>query len=211
MENPLNFDIALVVSSSPKAYGLLRAKRAGLRTRLTPLCDASPNLQNPSKVSKKIDWDALDLELRTGGITHIFLAGFMKVIPAQFVKAWTGRIINLHPSLLPSYPGLHSIERAMNDGVPIGITIHEVVAEVDAGKILLQRRTFGPLDDCAPGNRLSQSSDYDASAASRSLYELPIRGYSPYDSANEIETRVHIDEQRAVKEAILKWKSSPKS
>lgn len=130
-------DIHLVVSSSAAAHGLLRARRAGAATCLTPLM-ASSNTAG----SKKIDWAALDRLLRQTGITHIFLAGFMKVLPGSFVDAWAGRIVNLHPSLLPAYPGLRSIERAHADAADVGVTIHDVTAEVDAGTIICQRRSL---------------------------------------------------------------------
>lgn len=157
-------DIRLVVSSKSTAYGLLRARRAGVPTALTPLKPGT----------KRIDWLALDSLLREAGVTHIFLAGFMKVLPSDFVERWAGRMINLHPSLLPLYPGLESIERAHADGTAIGITIHEVTAEVDAGEILLQRRSV------------------DSNAARRMSLE-------------QAEFLVHVDEQRAVKEAIERW------
>jgi len=123
-------DVRLVVSSTPKAYGLLRARRAGVPTMLTPFLPET----------KKIDWPELGRVLRARGVTHIFLAGFMKIVPASFVAEWQGRIVNLHPSLLPKYPGLRSIERAYEDGADIGITVHEVNEEVDAGKVICQRR-----------------------------------------------------------------------
>ena len=123
-------DIALVVSSSAKAYGLLRAKRAGVPTTLTPLIDGT----------KKIDWSTLDSLLRQQKIDRVFLAGFMKVVPPQFVEAWRGKILNLHPSLLPAYPGLRSIERAHEEAAHLGLTVHEVNEEVDQGRHLCQRR-----------------------------------------------------------------------
>ena len=123
-------DVRLVVSSSPKAYGLLRARRAGVPAVLTPLI---PN-------TKKIDWPRLTQLLRQNGITRVFLAGFMKIVPPEFVAEWRGCIVNLHPSLLPAYPGLKSIERAYNEGAAIGVTVHEVNEEVDAGQVICQRR-----------------------------------------------------------------------
>lgn len=167
-------DLRLVVSSSPTAYGLLRARRAGVAVAATPL------VLNPATGKKKIDWTALDQVLRKAGVTHIFLAGFMKVIPASFVEAWAGRIVNLHPSILPEYPGLNSIERAFHDGAAIGLTVHEVTAEVDAGKIISQRRSLNPHE---------------------------IREYS----LDAVEFQIHVDEQRAVKEAIRRWSNWPMS
>ena len=122
--------IKLVVSSSPKAVGVLKARRAGIPILI---------------LSKPVNWDELDQELRRRGINRIFLLGFMRVIPERFVEAWHRKIVNLHPSLLPNYPGLESIERSFHDRADMGVTVHEVVAEVDAGKIILQRRSLSSL------------------------------------------------------------------
>lgn len=129
-------DIRLVVSSSAQAYGLLRARRTGVPTQLTPFVSGT----------KKIDWTELNRVLRAHGITHIFLAGFMKIVPESFVAEWRGRIVNLHPSLLPKYPGLKSIERAYEAGDSIGITVHEVNEEVDAGDVICQRRCLNAAE-----------------------------------------------------------------
>lgn len=92
--------------------------------------------------SGKIDWANLDQELRRRSIDAIFLLGFMRIVPESFVSKWAGKILNLHPSLLPKYPGLNSIERAVAAGDEVGCTIHEVVPEVDAGPLLLSRRSL---------------------------------------------------------------------
>jgi formyltetrahydrofolate-dependent phosphoribosylglycinamide formyltransferase len=160
-------DIRLVVSSNPEAHGLLRAKRAGVPTALTPF-------KTDSKGKTRIDWLKLDELLRSRGVTNVFLAGFMKVIPASFVNLWQGRIVNLHPSILPAYPGLESIERAYRDGHDLGLTVHEVTAEVDAGRVICQRRCL----------KAAIVNEYSLATA---------------------EFLVHVDEQRAVKEAIVRW------
>lgn len=151
--------IKLVVSSSPKALGVLRARRAGVPVLILP---------------RPIQWAELDHELKTRGINRIFLLGFMRVVPEQFVETWQGKIINLHPSLLPNYPGLESIERSFNERADMGVTVHEVVAEVDAGRKILQRR-------CLRSHELAE-------------YSL-----------GNAEFKVHIDEQRLVEEAFLRW------
>ncbi len=122
-------EIGLVVSSKPNAPGLLKAKRRGI----------------PTYIFENNDWDDLHFRLKQCLIDYIFLAGFMKIVPANFVQMWESKIFNIHPSLLPSYPGLHSIERAYADEAPLGITIHKVVSEVDAGEAILKRNvTSGP-------------------------------------------------------------------
>jgi phosphoribosylglycinamide formyltransferase 1 len=154
-------DIRLVVSSNAKAPALLKAKRAGVPTLL---------------LEKKIDWQKLDRALRAHGVNHIFLAGFMKVVPADFVQRWQGKILNLHPSLLPAYPGLKSIERAFEERADLGVSVHLVNEGVDEGPLLAQRRTIAA-----------------AQIAKQSL--------------SEIEFKVHVDEQRLVRETMFKWKS----
>lgn len=117
-------EIRWVLSSKESAPGLLRAKRAGVPSAVLP---------------KKIDWDGLDLELRKRGITDLFLAGFMKLAPASFVEKWEGRILNVHPSLLPSYPGLQAFEKSYEERQEMGVTVHIVTSEMDAGPRLVQK------------------------------------------------------------------------
>ena len=135
--------VRLVVSSSPSAGGLKRAQRAGIKTQITPMIRVESKSGTPKL---KIDWDTLTSQLRSAGITHICLAGFMKIVPAKFVSEWNNRLINLHPSLLPAYPGLESIERAHKDQADIGVTVHFVNEEVDGGKIISQRRCLKKHD-----------------------------------------------------------------
>lgn len=123
-------DIVLVVSNSQKqseVFGETRARRTGV-----------PVYQ----IGKKIDWNQLDLELRRRDVHKIFLLGFMRLLPAEFVNRWAGKILNLHPSLLPAYPGLHAIEKSFQDGAAMGVTVHLVVPEMDAGPILLQKKVL---------------------------------------------------------------------
>ena len=117
--------ISIVVSSRANVDGLSKARRAGVAT---------------SVLDRRIDWSALTEMLRARGVTHICLAGFMRIVSPEFVAGWRGRIVNLHPSLLPKYPGLESIEAAFNAGDDIGVTVHEVDEGVDTGRIILQRR-----------------------------------------------------------------------
>ena len=161
-----NLDLRIVLSSSKDAAGLLRARRAGIPAGVTPL---RQELNRDG--SNKIDWVALDLRLRQAGVTHVFLAGFMKIVPPSFIAKWRGQIVNLHPSLLPSYPGLHSIDRAFEDRAPMGLTIHEVNEEVDGGEIICQRKTR----------------------------------IAPDDTLITAEFLVHVDEQRTIQEAAVRW------
>ncbi|MFN8791260.1 MAG: formyltransferase family protein [Bdellovibrionales bacterium] len=115
----------VVYLSRAKVAGLSKAQRMGIPTVVLP----SP-----------ISWDVLDQDLRQRRIEKIFLLGFMKILPAPFVQAWQGRLLNLHPSLLPNYPGLKSFERAWDDQAELGVTVHRVTADLDAGPLLVQRK-----------------------------------------------------------------------
>ena len=119
--------VALVVSSSPTNFGLKRARRLGIPTLV---------------LDKKIDWTQLQQQLEGFGISHIFLLGFMKIVPQSFLQKWTRPILNVHPSLLPSYPGLNSFQRAYDDKSPLGVTVHHVIPDVDAGAIVMQKEVI---------------------------------------------------------------------
>ena len=93
---------------------------------------------------------ALQAELEKHSIEFICLAGFMRILTGSFVERWYGRMINIHPSILPSYKGLHTHERALADGVKLhGCTVHFVVPEMDAGPIILQAAVHVMEDDTA--------------------------------------------------------------
>ncbi len=122
-----------VYSSKASAPGLSKARRMGIATEVLPT---------------PIDWGALHQDLKNHRIQKIFLLGFMRLLPATFVDQWKDQIVNLHPSLLPSYPGLQSFERAWKDQAPLGATVHVVTAELDAGPIL-RKKSFSRTNDQA--------------------------------------------------------------
>ena len=117
------FEKLLVLSSDTNAHGVTRAKEAGVEYHILP---------------KKIDWTELDEFLANKEIDFIFLAGFMRIVPGDFVRKWLGKIFNLHPSLLPRFKGLAAIEQAIEANADVGASIHHVTAEVDAGEVVLQ-------------------------------------------------------------------------
>ena len=80
--------------------------------------------------------------LKEAQVERVFLLGYMSILPSDFIEDWEGCIYNLHPSLLPSFPGLKSIEKAYSKKAAIGVTIHRVTAQVDAGEILAQAEVF---------------------------------------------------------------------
>ncbi|HEY0901380.1 MAG TPA: phosphoribosylglycinamide formyltransferase [Micavibrio sp.] len=125
--------IAVVIANRPDAGGLAKAQSAGLKTALV----------DHKKFPTRQDFEAaLQDALQTHGpIDLICLAGFMRVLTPWFVDQWDGRMINIHPSLLPDYKGLDTHARALADGrAESGCSVHYVVPEMDDGPLILQRR-----------------------------------------------------------------------
>lgn len=123
-------EIACVVSNRPGAAGLAWAREQGL---------AAHAVDHKAYATREAFERALHGKLVAEGVELVACAGFMRLMTASFVERWAGRMINIHPSLLPLYPGLHTHARALADGVRIaGCTVHYVVAEMDAGPIIAQ-------------------------------------------------------------------------
>lgn len=123
-------EIGLVISNRPKALGLERARKAGL-----------PALCIDHKVYPTREaFDAeLDRALRNAGVELICSAGFMRILTDGFVESWRDRQLNIHPSLLPAFRGLHPQRQALDAGVCVsGATVHIVRPEMDAGPIIAQ-------------------------------------------------------------------------
>jgi phosphoribosylglycinamide formyltransferase-1 len=128
-----DYAVALVVSNVPGVGGLERARAAGVEAIAL---DHKPYGKNREAFER--DLDALLVERNT---EIVALAGFMRVLTPYFVNAWQGRLINIHPSLLPKYPGINTHARALEAGdAEHGCTVHLVVEEVDSGEILGQAR-----------------------------------------------------------------------
>lgn len=122
------YEIALVSGDKPAAPGLDLAEAEGV-----------PTARLDAKALGKDFWGALQTALDDGDVGVIALAGFMRIIPADFVERWAGRMINIHPSLLPKYKGLHTQQQALDNGDTIsGATVHLVTPELDSGEILGQ-------------------------------------------------------------------------
>jgi phosphoribosylglycinamide formyltransferase-1 len=123
-------EIVLVASNRPDAPGLARAKAAGL---------AVAAVDHKIYAGREEFERALQIVLETHRVELICLAGFMRLFSPWFIGQWRGRLLNIHPALLPSYRGLHTHERALADGVKIhGCTVHFVVPEMDEGPIVAQ-------------------------------------------------------------------------
>ncbi|HZR61981.1 MAG TPA: phosphoribosylglycinamide formyltransferase [Xanthobacteraceae bacterium] len=123
--------IAVVISNRPDAAGLERARADGIATAVID--------HRPFGDDRAAFEGALDAELRRHRIDLICLAGFMRLLTPGFVKRWSGRLLNIHPALLPQFKGLHTHRRALAAGVKQhGATVHFVVPEMDAGPIIAQ-------------------------------------------------------------------------
>jgi phosphoribosylglycinamide formyltransferase-1 len=124
-------EIALVVSNRPDAAGLDRARSCGIPTAVIDHTTFGGDRETFEQ--------ALDQELREQRIDLVCLAGFMRLLTPWFVNRWSGRMLNIHPSLLPQFKGLHTHRRALEAGVKRhGATVHFVVPEMDAGPIVIQ-------------------------------------------------------------------------
>ncbi len=127
------FEIALVLSNKPEAGGLLTAAAAGI--------EALAIDQKAYGKDREAHERAIDAVLRERDVQVVALAGYMRILTPFLVNAWEGRMLNIHPSLLPAYPGLDTHGRALNAGeVEAGCTVHLVTAGVDEGPVLGQAR-----------------------------------------------------------------------
>jgi phosphoribosylglycinamide formyltransferase 1 len=122
--------ISCVLSNKANAEGLIWAQNQGLKTHVI----------DPKKHPTREAFDQAMIDvLDPLDVDYIILAGFMRILTSDFVKHFAGRILNIHPSILPSFTGLHTHQRALNEGVKIhGATVHFVVPELDAGPIIAQ-------------------------------------------------------------------------
>lgn len=126
----LDANIALVISNRSDAFGLERARRAGI---------ATATILHTDFASREAFDQALMEEIDRQQPAAIILAGFMRILTPAFVSHYVGRLLNIHPSLLPLYPGLHTHQRALdNQDSVAGSTVHFVTAQLDGGPAILQ-------------------------------------------------------------------------
>lgn len=125
------YEIVLVASNDPEAQGLEFARAEGIAT-----------FGHSHKGLKRAEFDAIiDAELRKAQAEYVALAGYMRLLSPEFVAGWAGRMLNIHPSLLPKYKGLHTHERALEAGdTHGGCSVHIVTAELDDGPVLGQTK-----------------------------------------------------------------------
>ncbi len=135
-------EIALVLSNKANAGGLAVAASHGIATETVQSA--------PFGKDREAFEQAIQEKLLAHRIELVCLAGFMRLLTPWFVKQWEGRMLNIHPALLPSYRGLNTHERALADGVKIhGATVHFVVPEMDSGPIVMQGAVAVRDDDTA--------------------------------------------------------------
>ncbi|KAL9866683.1 trifunctional purine biosynthetic protein adenosine-3 isoform 1-T4 [Geothlypis trichas] len=131
--------VVLVISNKPGVEGLRKAERAGIPTRVV----------EHTRFQSRAEFDsAVDKVLEEFSVELICLAGFMRILSGPFVKKWEGKILNIHPSLLPSFKGAHAHKLVLQAGVRVtGCTVHFVAEEVDAGAIIFQEAVPVKLGD----------------------------------------------------------------
>jgi len=141
-DGELNADIAVVLSNKKDAPALERAQKKGIGT----------NYLDPKQFASKKEYDlVLARELKNHRVDLVCLAGYMRILSPEFIGMFPGKIINIHPSLLPAFPGLDVQQKAIDYGVKFsGCTVHFVNEEVDGGPIILQAVVpVHPSDDAA--------------------------------------------------------------
>lgn len=130
VEASLPVHTTTVISNNPAAAGLEYARSRGIPTHVVNHLDFSSREAFDLALAEQIDCYQPDL---------IALAGFMRILSDQFVHRYHGRLINIHPSLLPAFPGLHTHERALREGIRIhGCTVHFVTPQLDHGPVIIQ-------------------------------------------------------------------------
>jgi len=128
----LQAEIAVVISNQPNAYGLERAHRC----RIPAVVVAHDMYEN-----RKLFDRALLQELKRFNVEWVILSGFMRMLGTEFLHQYDNRVINIHPSLLPKYPGLQAIQKAFqNAEVETGVTVHYVNEGMDTGRIIMQEK-----------------------------------------------------------------------
>lgn len=134
-------EIVAVFSNRPSAFGLQRAANAGIASELIDHTDFANREAFDAELMQRIDTYSPDL---------VILAGFMRILTPGFVQNFHGRLLNIHPSLLPKYPGLHTHQRAIDAGDQYaGATVHFVTEELDGGPAIIQAAVPIAADDTA--------------------------------------------------------------
>ena len=132
-------DLKLVVSDAPDCFALTRAKKNGIKTLVVERKNFKSKEDFEGEISKNLKKEEIEL---------IVLAGYMRLLSPDFIRAYKDKILNIHPALLPSFKGTHGIKDAFECGVKVtGPTVHFVTADMDAGPIILQSPVMVKEDD----------------------------------------------------------------
>lgn len=153
-----------VISNRPNAYGLERAKNAGINA----VC-----LDHTQFEDRESYDSALKEQINAFGADCVVLAGFMRILTPEFVEEFSGKLVNIHPSLLPKYKGLHTHQRAIDNGdKEHGVSVHFVTPELDGGPVIIQSRVPVFEDDSADdlAERVQEQE--------RRIYPLVLRWFS---------------------------------
>lgn len=143
----LQAQIAVVISNQPDAYGLQRAHKAGIPTIV---------IAHDMYENRKIFDRAILNELKRFDVEWVILSGFMRILGTEFLSKYNNKVINIHPSLLPKYPGLQAIQKAFqNVESETGVTVHYVNEGVDTGSIILQEKVTITPEDTLESDRKS--------------------------------------------------------
>ena len=130
--NSIGLNISAVISNQAQAYGLQRAEQAGIETRVIDHTQYNSREDFDTELRKIID--SYEAEL-------VILAGFMRILTPEFTQHYMGRMLNIHPSLLPKFQGLHTHQRAIDAGeTEHGASVHFVTAQLDGGPVIAQRK-----------------------------------------------------------------------
>ena len=146
-------DVAVMVCDRPGAAVIDRARQMGIETFVFSPKDYADKAAYEAEIVQLLDSKKIDL---------VCLAGYMRIVGETLLQAYEGRIINIHPSLLPSFKGAHAVEDAVAYGVKVyGITIHWVNADLDGGKIIAQRAFPYEGSDPAEVHRIGQKIEHE--------------------------------------------------
>lgn len=174
----INGKIVSVISNKADAYGLTRAKNAKIPTVLFERKNFANNLEMDRAIAQHIELLEADL---------IVLAGYMKILSDEFTLQFAGKILNIHPSLLPKYKGLHTYQQALDAGdTEHGTTVHFVTSELDSGAIILQAKVpIFPEDDIADIEERVKAQEIQ-------IYPLVVKWFAS-DRLKEKEGKAYLD------------------
>ncbi|WP_273395224.1 phosphoribosylglycinamide formyltransferase [Actinobacillus porcinus] len=174
----INGKIVSVISNKADAYGLTRAKNAKIPTALFERKNFANNLEMDRAIAQHIEQLEADL---------VVLAGYMKILSDEFTLQFAGKILNIHPSLLPKYKGLHTYQQALDAGdTEHGTTVHFVTPELDSGAIILQAKVpIFPEDDIADIEERVKAQEIQ-------IYPLVVKWFAS-DRLKEKEGKAYLD------------------